>query len=137
MQPEDLVIYLDENHCNNKCILSVLNQAGIQVKRHLDYFARGTPDEEWLPKVGMEAWVLLTTDVRIRYRSAERHAVIQHNIRMFYFSKNNMSGRQMGDALQKALPDIQKLCSKQPPPFFAAITRTGEVHLREKLADFS
>lgn len=133
MQPEDLVIYLDENHCNNKYILSVLKSAGIQVERHLDHFARGTPDEEWLPLVGMNGWVVLTTDKRIRYRSNERQAVIDHDIRMFYFSKNDMSGQQMGDALKKALPEIQKLYSTQPPPFFAAITRTGEVHLREKL----
>jgi hypothetical protein len=54
---------------------------------------------------------------------------------MFYFSKNDLSGEQMATALEKALPEIQKLCSKQPPPFFAAITRNGEVHLREKFAE--
>lgn len=53
MQPPDsLVIFLDENHCNYKRILAVLATAGIRVERHLDHFARGTPDEDWLPLIG-------------------------------------------------------------------------------------
>lgn len=135
MQPESLVIYLDENHCNNRSILAVLKDAGIRVERHLDHFARGTPDEEWLPLVGESNWVLLTTDKRIRYRANEKQAVIRHKVRMFYFSKNDMSGHQIASALQKALPEIKKHCARQPPPFFAAIARTGEVYLREKFAE--
>ena len=34
MQPERLVIYLDENHCNNRHILAVLASAEISVERH-------------------------------------------------------------------------------------------------------
>jgi hypothetical protein len=133
--PDSLVIFLDENHCNNKKILAVLANAAVRVERHLDHFARGTPDEEWLPIVGSNGWALLTTDKRIRYRTNERHAVIKHNVRMFYFSKNDLSGQQMASALEKALPEIRRICVRQAPPFFAAITKAGEVHLREKLTE--
>jgi hypothetical protein len=136
MQPDRLASYLDENHCNNKCILAVLMQAGVQVERHLDHFVRGTPDDEWLPFVGSRGWALLTTDKRIRHRCNERQAVIDHDVRMFYFSKNDMSGQQMATTLKKALPGIRKLYAKQPLPFFAAITRTGEVYLKEKFTTF-
>jgi hypothetical protein len=136
MQPPDSpAIFLDENHCNNKKILAVLAKAGARVERHLDHFARGTPDEDWLPLVGANGWVLLTTDKRIRYRTNEKHAVVKHNVRMFYFSKNDLSGEQMASALARALPEILKICSRHPPPFFAAITKAGEVHLREKFVD--
>ncbi|MDR3738707.1 MAG: hypothetical protein P4L40_06765 [Terracidiphilus sp.] len=134
MPRDRLVIYLDENHCNNRHILAVFETASVQVERHLKHFAAGTPDEEWLPFVGTNGWALLTTDKRIRFRENEKLAVIRNRIRMFYFSKNEMSGRQMASSLEKALPAIFRLCDKQPPPFFAAITRGGEVHLREKLA---
>lgn len=135
MQLESPIIYLDENHCNNKSILAVLKNAGIQVERHLDHFDRGTPDEQWLPFVGQNNWALLTTDKRIRYRANEKQAVIRHKVRMFYFSKNDISGSQMASALEKALPEIRNLCTRQQPPFFAAITRTGEVYLREKFTE--
>ncbi len=133
--PDSLVIFLDENHCNNKRILSVLAASGIRVERHLDHFARGTPDEVWLPLIGTNGWALLTTDKRIRYRTNEKAAVIKHKVRMFYFSKNDLSGEQMAAALEKALPEIERICVKQQPPFFAAITKIGEVYLREKLAE--
>jgi hypothetical protein len=44
-----------------------------------------------------------------------------------------MNGKQMAVALEKALPSIYKICAKHQPPFFAAITRSGEVYLREKM----
>jgi PIN like domain len=131
MLPERLIIYLDENHCNNKHILAVLHSADIAVERHLDHFPRGTPDEDWLPLVGENGWLLLTTDKRIRHRANERQAVIRHRVRMFYFSKNDISGAQMGAALQRAIPEIKRICAKNEPPFFAAITRKGEVYLRD------
>ena len=133
MPPDRLAIYLDENHCNNPRVLAVLRDAGVQVERHLDHFERGTPDEVWLPFVGNKGWILLTSDGRIRYRSNEKQAVIENRVRMFYFSNNNMNGLQMATALEKALPKIFKLCAKHQPPFFAAITPSGEVDLREKL----
>ena len=135
MPPDRLAIYLDENHCNNPRVLAVLRDAGVQVERHLDHFAKGTLDEVWLPFVGEKGWILLTTDGRIRYRSNEKQAVIENNVRMFYFSNNNMSGGQMAAALEKALLEIYKLCAKQKPPFFAAITRAGDVYLREKFVE--
>jgi len=133
MQPETLAIYLDENHCNNKSVLAVLENAGIRVERHLNHFARGTPDEDWLPFVGANGWLLLTTDSRIRYRSNEKQAVIRNNVRMFYFTTNNLSGREMAIALEKALPQIRRLFISQSPPFIASISRSGDVQLKGKL----
>jgi len=135
MLPDRLSICLDENHCNNKRLIAVLEDAGIRVERHLKYFPRGTPDEEWLPFVGEKGWALLTTDKRIKYRANERKAVMDHRVRMFYFSKNEMNGQQMAAALLRALPEIRSICSRQEPPFFAAITRNGVVYLKNKLID--
>jgi hypothetical protein len=50
---------------------------------------------------------------------------------MFYFSTNNLSGAQMATALEKALPKMQRIYISQKPPFCAAITRSGEVYVRE------
>jgi hypothetical protein len=130
MPPDRFTIFLDENHCNNSKILSVLETAGISVERHLDHFSRGTPDEDWLPFVGRNGWALITTDKRIRYRSNEKRAVEKYGVRMFYFSTNEMSGRQMAAALEKALPRMQRIFISQKPPYCAAITRSGEVHIK-------
>jgi hypothetical protein len=41
-----------------------------------------------------------------------------------------MSGQDMAGALELALPKMRRLSRKLDPPFVAAITRIGEVHLR-------
>jgi hypothetical protein len=109
MPPDVFVIFLDENHCNNRRLLAVLKDAGVTVERHLEHFAAGTPDEVWLPSVGKNGWALLTTDARIRYRENEKRAVKEHRVRMFYFSTNQLSGQQMATAIEKALPAMRRL----------------------------
>jgi hypothetical protein len=131
MPPNRFIIFLDENHCNNQKLLDVLKNADIPVERHLAHFVRATPDEEWLPFVGRNGWALLTSDARIRYRFNEKRAVQENRVCMFYFSTNNLSGMQMATALEKALPKMQRILAGQKPPYCAAITRSGEVHIRE------
>ena len=128
--PEDFVLYLDENLCNSRAIQETLTKLGVRFERHLAHFPRGTPDETWLPLVGSKGWVLLTTDKRIRYNFLEKRALQQHSVREFVFASGNMSGQDMAAALELALPKMRRVSRKLKPPFVAAITRNGEVHLR-------
>jgi len=102
----------------------------VRFERHLAHFQSGTPDEAWLPKVGANGWVLLTADKRIRYNFLEKQALEEHAVREFVFASGNMSGQDLASALELALPKMQRLSRKVRPPFVAAVTRTGEVHLR-------
>jgi hypothetical protein len=129
-QPEDFTIYLDENLCNAKTILEALMKLGIPFERHVVHFPRGTPDETWLPLVGKNGWVLLTTDKRIRYNSLEKRALEKNAVREFVFASGNMSAQEMAAAVEIALRKMQTICRRFQPPFVAAITRTGEVHMR-------
>jgi len=83
-----------------------------------------------LPEVGKNGWALLTADKRIRYNFLEKRALEQNSVREFVFASGNLSGSEMASALEVALAKMQKLCLKTKPPFVAAITRKGEVHLR-------
>jgi hypothetical protein len=74
--------------------------------------------------------VLLTADKRIRYNFLEKRALKEHAVREFVFASGNMSGQDMATALELALPKMLRLSHKLKPPFVAAITRIGEVHLR-------
>jgi hypothetical protein len=80
--------------------------------------------------VGSKGWVLLTCDKRIRYNLLEKRALTEHAVSEFVFTSGNMSGQDMAAALELALPEMRHLSSRLEPPFVAAITRTGEVHLR-------
>ena len=57
--------------------------------------------------------------------------VIRAVERMFYFSRNNLSGRAMGAAVAKAMKAIVEFATSQPAPFTASIGKNGDVHLRD------
>lgn len=99
-------------------------------ERHLAHFPRGTPDQDWLPKVGENRWVLLTADKRIRHNIIEKQALAQHGVKEFVFASGNLSGAEMALALEAAIRKMVRLADRTKPPFVAAITRSGEVHLR-------
>jgi hypothetical protein len=121
---------LDENLCNAKAILAMLSRVGVKHERHLDHFRRGTPDHTWLPMVGEKRWTLLTADKRIRYNLLEKQALSEYGVREFVFASGNLSGTEMAVALERALPRMIRLAARLEPPFVAAITGAGEVHLR-------
>ena len=111
-------------------MIDAIECSGIRCEKHLDHFAAGTEDVDWLPEVGRRGWCLLTTDARIRSNYLERESVRDNGVRMFYFPKNNLSGKEMGAAILKALPAITALFLSQTPPFIASISKNGDVTLR-------
>ncbi len=127
-----LVLFLDENHCRNPYLLQVLEAAEVQAEPLLKHFSAGTPDVVWLPTVGANGWVLLTSDAKIRYNLLERAAVRKHRVRMVYFTRNDIAGPEMAKALGKALGQIQTMLRSQPPPFAASLTRTGKITVRDR-----
>jgi len=126
-----LVLFLDENHCRNRHMIEAIEAFGAVCEKHLDHFAPGTADTEWLPFVAGHSWALVTTDARIRHNFLEKEAVRTNRLRMFYFSRNNLAGSEMGRALKRALPEMQRLIQVQQPPFTASINKNGDVQLRD------
>ena len=125
----ELVIFLDENHCNNKAILEALATAGVAVERHCNHFPSGTEDVVWLPEVGRRRWIAVTTDDHIRRRAVEKREVLRHNVRLFVFTSNNLAGATMAAILIKALPEMRKLIRKQTAPFIPSITKSSAINL--------
>jgi hypothetical protein len=118
-------LYLDENLCNCRSILTVLREASLPFERHLDHFARGTPDEDWLPLPGRKGWAVLTKDKGLRYSPLEKAKIIEHKWKIFAFSSGNLSADEMGDLLRPNLARIDRFASRKPAPFVASINRSG------------
>jgi len=123
--------FLDENHCRNPHVIHAIEESGFTCEKHLDHFPPGVEDTEWLPVIAQRGWSLITTDARIWSNFIEREAVRKNEVRMFYFAKNNLAGREMGLALRRALPQMKRLLEIQVPPFTASISRNGDVTLRD------
>ena len=125
------VFFLDENHCGNPHLHAAFEDSAVAFERLTDHFARGTPDADWIPIVAVRQWIVLTSDARIRSNFLERQAVRVNLLRLFYFSRNDIAGHELGQLLRKALPRILKLCQTQVAPFAASISKGGDVEVRD------
>jgi len=108
----------------------VLAGHGIHVHRHLEFFPRGTPDNEWLPFVGKNRWALLTTDRSFRYNELERIALQNHNVQAFEFTDNRVGALGMAGALRIALPAMRKVLRHRRRYFVATISKSGQVKVK-------
>ena len=61
----ELVVFLDENHHNNRKLLEVLRENAVHVERYGTYFPPQRPDTEWMAFLAGRGWAVVTTDKRI------------------------------------------------------------------------
>ena len=127
-QPDPLVFFIDRS-LGKKTIADALKREGAEVYVHDDLFPADTEDEIWLREVGNRKWVVLTKDLRIRYRTSERLAVKAANTAMFALTARDCQGSEMADIFVKALPRIARFLKKNRPPFIAKVTRRGDVSM--------
>jgi hypothetical protein len=109
-------------------VAETLRRAGIRFKRHRDCFQGSTPDTELLKEVGKRRWILITADKKQRTRMVEKQLIQQFRVREFVFISAQVGN--VGELLVKASRQIRNLCRKNPGPFVASISQTGNVALR-------
>ena len=81
-------------------------------------------DVEWLTRAGTEGWAVLMKDERIRYRPAERAAVLTAKVEGFCLVKGNLRAAAMADIFISAIEDIATAC-QSPGPYLYAVSTTG------------
>ncbi|MHB1164374.1 MAG: PIN-like domain-containing protein [Candidatus Nanopelagicales bacterium] len=100
-----------------------LRAAGIELQTLAEVY--GVPadervtDLEWLELAGSHSWPVLMKDARIRYRSAERAALIEHGVQAFCLTNGNISGAAMADEFLAAMDRIVEVCHTESPCLYA------------------
>lgn len=102
-------------------------KAGEEVRVLKDHFPQDINDVTLLKEVGRRGWIFLAKDKRIRYRGAEKAALMRSNVAAFFLSSGQARGSEMASAFLTALPAMKRLISKIPRPFIARVTRGGLV----------
>ncbi len=76
----------------------------------------------------------VTRDKRIQNRAAEKHEVTQAKLALFVRrAAGNLSGAEIVELIDRAVPRMARFLEKYEPPFIAGIYRGGRVEMREKL----
>src|SRR5882757_5050165 len=83
--PEGLPELFLDRSLGRRQVPDLLRAAGLRLRTLAEVY--GIPadetidDVDWLTRAGLEGWVVLMKDERIRYRPAERAALVDHRVR--------------------------------------------------------
>lgn len=121
---DDLVFFVDRS-LGRHHVAGALRKAGAQVEVHEDHFDPAAPDQAWLVDVGTRGWVVLMKDKRVRRRPLEFNALLVARVRAFVLTHGNLEGEEMAAVMVRHLARMVKLARNLPPPFIAAVTRSG------------
>lgn len=75
-------------------------------------------DEQWLADAGGLGEAVLMKDDRIRYRPAEKAAVIEWRVRAFCLARRDLTAPAMADAFLSNLSRITAICAESPAGVF-------------------
>lgn len=106
----------------------MLRAAGLRVRTLAEEY--GVPrdeevsDTEWLAHAGQRGWPVLMKDERIRYRPAERAAVLAHGVQAFSLANGNLRAEAMAEQFLAAFPQIAMRCG-DPGPFLYTVSPSG------------
>ena len=81
-------------------------------------------DADWLALAGGNSWPVLMKDERIRYRSAERQALIAFRVQAFCLTNGNLRAAEMAEQFVSVIYGIAERC-QFPGPFLFAISSSG------------
>lgn len=108
---------------------AALRRAEATLHIHDDHFPPDARDEDWLAQIGQRGWIVLTKDHRIRYRHAERLALMKAGVAAFILTSGDLQGQEMAQIFVKALPRITRSLKNHTKPFIAKVARDGSVSL--------
>lgn len=58
-------------------------------------------DVDWLRLAGQNQWPVLMKDERIKYRTPERRALLDHDVRAFCLTSGNLPAEEMAECFNR------------------------------------
>lgn len=80
-------------------------------------------DVAWLRLAGERGWPVLMKDERIKYRAAERRALIDHGVRAFCLTSGNLDAQAMAECFIRNQHRIWTEAAGTGPALFAVSRR--------------
>lgn len=119
---QPLQFFVDRSLGRHK-VPSLLRVEGIQLHTLAEVYGipadESVSDVEWLGLAGTQRWPVLMKDERVRYRPAERLALIEHNVQAFCLTSGNLRAQQMAEEFLLVLDDIATACAAHSPCLYA------------------
>lgn len=120
-------LFLDRS-LGRRQVPDLLRAAGLRLRTLAEVY--GIPadetiaDVDWLTRAGRERWIVLMKDERIRYRPAERAALVNHRVRAFCLTSGNLRAAEMAQLYIAVLDKLTVACAARGP-FLYVVSRGG------------
>ncbi|BEP13302.1 hypothetical protein acdb102_16130 [Acidothermaceae bacterium B102] len=106
----------------------LLRAAGMTLRTLAEVYGkpadRHVEDVDWLELAGTSGWPVLMKDAKIRYRPAERAALVRFGVTAFCLSSGNLLAAEMADQFISVLPQMVAASEREGPALYV-ITRTA------------
>ncbi|MGH7737441.1 MAG: hypothetical protein ACREMP_06195 [Candidatus Tyrphobacter sp.] len=122
-------VYFVDRSLGGKVVPEALRRLGLNVEVHDDHFAQNETDRAWLAAVARKGWIILSKDSAIRRRLVERQEIINAGASAFFLIRGNLTGLQMAEAFNKAIPAIRKILDRTSGPVLGVIRSDGSIGL--------
>lgn len=134
--PLDPTFFVDAD-LDDYIFLDILRAADIRCERHDDHFAKGTDDLDWMVKAGLNGWIVLSHNKRIRRTSSQTDQLMRYGLRAFMLVGNatpNPPGqrsvftRSLAENFVRTLPMVHRFLRRHEGPWIARVLRPPEAH---------
>ena len=120
-------LFLDRSLGRHR-VPTLLRASGLRLRTLAEVYGvpadEGVTDIQWLAMTGSRGWPVLMKDERIRYRTAEREALIAQGVRSFCLTGGNLRAAEMAEQFLAAIDQIAEACVA-PGPFLYAVSGRG------------
>lgn len=126
--PEGLPELFLDRSLGRRQVPDLLRAAGLRLHTLAEIY--GIPadetveDVDWLARAGAQGWPVLMKDERIRYRAAERQALLAYDVQAFCLSGGNVRAVAMAELYIRVLPHMVIACQENGP-FLYVISTAG------------
>jgi len=101
----------------------LLDEAGISVAKHSEYFAQDAADEEWIPEVARRGWFALSNDRRIYRTPVQREVVLSAGLGFLVLTGGSAKASELAANFIATYPTILRFIERTPLPFIASVQR--------------
>lgn len=126
--PEDLPDFFVDRSLGRRQVPDLLRSAGVRLRTLAEVYGvpadEAVEDVDWLARAGNEGWPVLMKDERIRYRAAEREALVTHGVQAFCLSRGDLRAAEMAAAYIRVFSRIIVACD-EPGPFLYVVSSAG------------
>lgn len=140
-EPPEPVFFIDAD-LSGRIFLDVLREAGVRFERHDDHFRPGTDDLEWLQKAGVNGWIVVSHNRRIRQTSSQTERLMEAGVRALMLigdARPNPPGqssvfiRELAENFVRTMPQTLRFLRRHRGPWIAKLYRPAPGELQGRI----